>query len=47
MIERKKYEKPTVESRELTPGVYGDYGHGTEVVPPPPGKTSDQLPMQE
>ncbi|MHB8078485.1 MAG: hypothetical protein ACYDIE_04445 [Candidatus Krumholzibacteriia bacterium] len=47
MNERKKYEKPTVESHEIAPGVYGDYGQGIEVVPPAPRKTSDLLPSQE
>jgi len=48
MNERKTYVQPSVESSEIKPGVYGDYSHGTDVVPPVPGsKTSDLLPMQE
>jgi len=47
MNERKKYEQPTVESREIAPGIYGDYGQGIDVAPPAPGKTTDLLPMQE
>jgi len=48
MNKHKKYEKPTVESREIAPGVYGDYGQGINVTPSVPGnKTSDLLPQQE
>lgn len=47
MSKRKKYEKPTVESREIKPGVYGDYGQGSTDVPPPSGKRSDLRPRQE
>lgn len=30
MDERRKYEKPTVESRDITPGVYGNYSQGND-----------------